>query len=155
MSLIYFSEYFNEVAARNWQSFSRQQYFDSNGLFISTVFCIPMLLNCMILIVRTFKICVLFVFYKFFSIVGKLALFGSPNDGRCENSSTKITSEKGATKPTQRGIIFHPSSNTILFSQEITNLYGLYCQRICVDRNAVDSFLCQWAICFWIYWKFF
>ncbi|KAF3420672.1 hypothetical protein E2986_11360, partial [Frieseomelitta varia] len=30
--------------------FSRQQYFDSNGLFISIVFSVPILLNCMIMI---------------------------------------------------------------------------------------------------------
>lgn len=48
---VYFSESINEYAAQNWSSFSKQQYFDSNGLFISTVFSIPILLNCMLLIV--------------------------------------------------------------------------------------------------------
>ncbi|XP_031638183.1 transmembrane protein 18 [Contarinia nasturtii] len=48
--LVYFSETINELAARNWRTFSRQQYFDSNGLFISTVFSIPILLNCMLMI---------------------------------------------------------------------------------------------------------
>ncbi|KAH8401957.1 hypothetical protein KR009_008925 [Drosophila setifemur] len=47
---VYFTESINEYAAQNWSSFSRQQYFDSNGLFISTVFSIPILLNCMLLI---------------------------------------------------------------------------------------------------------
>ena len=47
---VYFSESINEYAAHNWHSFSRQQYVDSHGLFISTVFSIPILLNCMILI---------------------------------------------------------------------------------------------------------
>lgn len=54
MLLVYFSENINELAAENWQSFSRQQYFDSNGLFISTVFSIPILLNCMLMIVSLF-----------------------------------------------------------------------------------------------------
>lgn len=49
--LVYFSENINELAAIHWKSFSRQQYFDSNGLFISTVFSIPILLNCMLMIV--------------------------------------------------------------------------------------------------------
>lgn len=49
--VVYFSEYINEVAAQNWQLFSRQQYFDSNGLFISTFFSIPVLLICMLMIV--------------------------------------------------------------------------------------------------------
>jgi len=48
---VYFTESINEYAAQNWSSFSKQQYFDSNGLFISTVFSIPILLNCMLLIV--------------------------------------------------------------------------------------------------------
>ncbi|ALC41449.1 CG30051 [Drosophila busckii] len=48
--VVYFSESINEYAANNWRTFSKQQYFDSNGLFISTVFSIPILLNCMLLI---------------------------------------------------------------------------------------------------------
>ncbi|XP_017792883.1 PREDICTED: transmembrane protein 18 [Habropoda laboriosa] len=48
--LVYFSESINEVAASNWMLFSRQQYFDSNGFFISVVFSVPILMNCMIMI---------------------------------------------------------------------------------------------------------
>ncbi|XP_058795564.1 transmembrane protein 18 [Phymastichus coffea] len=48
--LVYFSESINEVAATNWMVFSRQQYFDSKGLFISIVFSIPILINCMIMV---------------------------------------------------------------------------------------------------------
>ncbi|XP_034477294.1 transmembrane protein 18 [Drosophila innubila] len=50
LSVVYFSESINEYAALNWKTFSKQQYFDDNGLFISTVFSIPILLNCMLLI---------------------------------------------------------------------------------------------------------
>lgn len=50
LSVVYFSESINEYAAQNWKTFSKQQYFDDNGLFISTVFSIPILLNCMLLI---------------------------------------------------------------------------------------------------------
>uniref|UniRef100_T1H6D5 Transmembrane protein 18 n=1 Tax=Megaselia scalaris TaxID=36166 RepID=T1H6D5_MEGSC len=50
LSFAYFSESINEYAAQNWKMFSKQQYFDSNGLFISTVFSMPILLNCMLLI---------------------------------------------------------------------------------------------------------
>ncbi|TDG50760.1 hypothetical protein AWZ03_002749 [Drosophila navojoa] len=50
LSFVYFSESINEYAAANWKTFSKQQYFDNNGLFISTVFSIPILLNCMLLI---------------------------------------------------------------------------------------------------------
>ncbi|KAK9687071.1 Transmembrane protein 18 [Popillia japonica] len=48
--LVYFSESINELASANWRIFSRQQYFDSNGLFISVVFSIPILLNCMLMV---------------------------------------------------------------------------------------------------------
>ncbi|XP_065200300.1 transmembrane protein 18 [Planococcus citri] len=48
--LVYCSENINKVASDNWRLFSRQQYFDSNGFFISLVFCIPILLNCMLMV---------------------------------------------------------------------------------------------------------
>lgn len=50
--MAYFSANINELAARNWQLFSRQQYFDSDGFFISVVFSMPILLNCMLILVR-------------------------------------------------------------------------------------------------------
>ncbi|KAF7992236.1 hypothetical protein HCN44_001561 [Aphidius gifuensis] len=48
--LVYFSENINEIAASNWSAFSKQQYFDSKGLFISIVFSVPILMNCMIMV---------------------------------------------------------------------------------------------------------
>lgn len=51
--MVYFSEQLNAYAAHNWKVFSRQQYFDSKGLFISIVFSVPILLNCMLMVVRT------------------------------------------------------------------------------------------------------
>lgn len=49
--LVYFSESINEFAAHNWRTFSRQQYFDSKGMFISIVFSVPILLNLMLMVV--------------------------------------------------------------------------------------------------------
>ncbi|CAG9864390.1 unnamed protein product [Phyllotreta striolata] len=48
--LVYFSESINKLASANWQIFSRQQYFDSNGLFISVVFSMPILINCILMV---------------------------------------------------------------------------------------------------------
>ncbi|KAL8581366.1 hypothetical protein ACOMHN_034444 [Nucella lapillus] len=49
------SEYINEFAAKHWKKFSKQQYFDSNGLFISVVFSVPILLNCLVIVILWLK----------------------------------------------------------------------------------------------------
>lgn len=50
LALVYCSENINKIASDNWKLFSKQQYFDANGLFLSFVFCIPVLLNCMLMV---------------------------------------------------------------------------------------------------------
>ncbi|GAB6019193.1 hypothetical protein CHUAL_000812 [Chamberlinius hualienensis] len=48
--LVYVSERLNELGAKYWRSFSRQQYFDSHGMFISLVFSLPLLFNCLAMV---------------------------------------------------------------------------------------------------------
>nr|XP_054752487.1 transmembrane protein 18-like [Lytechinus pictus] len=48
--MIYLSEYLNQYAAKHYRMFSRLQYFDSGGLFISVVYNVPLLINCLVMI---------------------------------------------------------------------------------------------------------
>ncbi|XP_022707300.1 transmembrane protein 18-like [Varroa jacobsoni] len=50
LALVYLSDSINEWAAHNWSRFSKQQYFDSQGFFISTIYSVPLLLNCLFMV---------------------------------------------------------------------------------------------------------
>ncbi|XP_078615637.1 transmembrane protein 18-like [Branchiostoma floridae x Branchiostoma japonicum] len=53
--LAYSAQYINEWAANNYKLFSKLQYFDSSGLFISLVLSLPLLLNCLIIVIMWFS----------------------------------------------------------------------------------------------------
>jgi len=42
--MILSADYLNKFGSTNWQSFSTQNYFDKQGLFLAVVFCGPLLL---------------------------------------------------------------------------------------------------------------
>jgi len=51
---VYMAEYINEFLSRHHRVFTKHQYFDSYGLFISIVVSLPMLVNCTAILVFQF-----------------------------------------------------------------------------------------------------
>lgn len=50
--VVYMAEYVNEFLSRHHRVFTKHQYFDSNGLFISIVVSLPMLVNCSAILIN-------------------------------------------------------------------------------------------------------
>lgn len=51
---MYLAERFNRVLAANWKSFAGQNYFDTNGLFLSVLWSGPLLFISIIILVSDF-----------------------------------------------------------------------------------------------------
>lgn len=62
---VYSAERLNGLLAANWKSFARQNYFDSHGIFLSTLWSGPLLVIAIIILVNTlFSLCYLIVRWK-------------------------------------------------------------------------------------------
>ncbi|KAI4358041.1 hypothetical protein L6164_001951 [Bauhinia variegata] len=62
---VYLAEKLNNILGKNWKSFSSQNYFDPNGLFMSVLWSGPLLVIAMIILINTlFSLCYLMVRWK-------------------------------------------------------------------------------------------
>ncbi|KYM96361.1 Transmembrane protein 18 [Cyphomyrmex costatus] len=91
--LVYFSESINKVAATNWMVFSRQQYFDSQGLFISVVFSMPILMNCMIMVASWL--------YQSSQLMTSLKRAQLRQQAKNRQTNDEATNERTVTRPRQ------------------------------------------------------
>jgi len=44
------AEYWNHFLSGHWESIASQNYFDKNGVFVAIVICVPLLLDCMLML---------------------------------------------------------------------------------------------------------
>ena len=54
LALMYLAPTINSYAAENYLKFAKEQYFDSNGMFISLIVSLPCAINCILFIVSIF-----------------------------------------------------------------------------------------------------
>lgn len=55
VGMVYSAEWINSFAKAHWQAFSRQDYFDRNGVFISVMYSAPLLLAAMFLLCNALR----------------------------------------------------------------------------------------------------
>lgn len=62
---VYLAERLNSLLGENWKSFSTQNYFDPNGVFLSSVWSGPLLIIAIIILINTLlSLCCLIVRWK-------------------------------------------------------------------------------------------
>lgn len=65
LSSVYLAERLNRFLGEHWKSFATQNYFDPQGVFLSTVWSGPLLIISMIILINTlFSLCTLIVRWK-------------------------------------------------------------------------------------------
>jgi len=53
--VVYLAERLNALSASHWQRFAGQNYFDSNGVFVSTVLSAPLVFDMFVILVRKIR----------------------------------------------------------------------------------------------------
>lgn len=53
LAIVYGAETLNRLGAEHWKHFSRQQYFDSSGMFFSLIVSMPLLSICLVIMVSS------------------------------------------------------------------------------------------------------
>ena len=52
---VYAAEFLNRQAAAHWQEFAGQNYFDKHGVFVSLVFCAPLLAAAFVILINALR----------------------------------------------------------------------------------------------------
>jgi len=54
--LVFTAERLNGLASTHWEKFSTQNYFDKDGVFTTTVFCVPLIVVLVVVLVNVLRL---------------------------------------------------------------------------------------------------
>jgi hypothetical protein len=54
--LVFIAERLNGLASKHWRAFSTQDYFDKQGVFTTTVFCVPLIAVLVVVLVNFLRL---------------------------------------------------------------------------------------------------